>query len=302
MPWRIIVASGEGYQLDELMNGAQEIATAIAETGTWVVSAESVEDVQKRRKSAAGRNQVLIVSACLPGEGSHDPQAARGLELIRSIAREPGAPPSILVSGDMNHLSPVQEIARCELLYVGCETNYVRDCLRLARKLGVVAPGQPESTARPAVAVPAENGAPAAASPIVAVADPRDTQRTGVSQYALLEVHLLDNAHGFVTLGGKPPQPLNLNQNEVDDLIKESKALAERLNKARGRKELWQRYSQEWSADYQRLGERIGNMLWPTIFGRVYWHGYDISAGTSACGSISTCRISTGLGRRSTTT
>jgi CHAT domain len=272
MPWTIIVASGEGDQLDELMKGAEEVAAAIGVTGTVIVPVDSVEGVQKRRKSAAGRKQLLIVSACLPGEGNHDRGDAPGLELIRSIAKEPDAPPCMLVSGDMNHLSPVQEIALCELLYVSCETNYARDCLRLARRLGVVAPSQPESIAPPTGAGPAENRAPAAASASPTVTGSAKTVRA--SQYALVEVHLLNNAQsGFVTLGGKNPQPLELNQNEVDGLVKESRALAERLNKARGRK--WQ----EWSAEYQRLGERIGNLLWPTIFGRVYWHGYDTCNG-----------------------
>jgi hypothetical protein len=268
MPWTIIVASGEGDQLDELMNGAQEIATTIADSSI-VVSAESVEEVKKRRTSATGRNQLLIVSACIPGEASHEPQAARGLELIRSIAQEPDAPHCILVSGDINHLSPVQEIARCELLYVGSETSYIRDCFRLARKLGVV----------PAATVLAGGGAPAAASPSVTALDARDSGLDGASRYALIEVHLLKDAHGFVTLAGKSPQALDLNQNDVDELIKESQTLAERINKARGQKEHWQRYLREWRAEYQRLGERVGNLLWPTTFGPLYWGGYTAANG-----------------------
>jgi CHAT domain len=277
MPWTIIVASGEGDQLDELMNGAKKIAAELAVRGTDVVPAGSVEDVQIQRGSAARGKQLLIVSASLPGGNSQDQDAA-GLELIRSIAREPDAPPCMLVSGDMKHLSVVQEIALCELLYVSCETDYARDCLRLARRLGLFAQSKPESMAPPAGARPAETGAPAAALPSPTVADVANAHRA--PQYALVEVHLLNNAQsGFVTLDGKNPQPLKLNQNQVDDLVKESQALAERMNKARGRKQRWQRYSQEWSAEYQRLGERIGNLLWPTIFSRMYSHGYAASNG-----------------------
>jgi hypothetical protein len=243
MPWTIIVASEDGDQLDELMNGAQEIATAI---GAAVVPAESVEEVQKRRRAAAGRNQLLILSAYLPGDGSHDPQAALGLELIRSIAQEPDAPPCILVSRDPNHLSRVQEIARCELLLVGCETDYVRDCLRLARRLGVVAPP-----------------------------DAGDTHRAGASQYALLEVCLQNNGQGYVTLGGLPPQPLNLDESDIDDLIEKSQKLAERLNKARSSKRIFK----EWEEDYHKLGEQVGKLLFPTMFGRLYWSGYDKTKG-----------------------
>jgi hypothetical protein len=270
MPWTIIVASGDGDQLDELINGAQEIAKTIADS-TIVVSADSVEEVKKRRTSATGRNhnQLLIVSASIPDEASHEPHAAWGLELIRSIAQQPDAPHCILVSDDINHLSPVQEIARCELLYVGSETSYIQDCLRLARKLGVV----------PAATVPPGGGAPAAASPSVTAPDARDSGLDDASRYALIEVHMFKDAHGFVTLAGSPPQPIDLNQNHLDELIKESQTLAERINKARGQKEDWQRYLREWRAEYQRLGERVGNLLWPTAFSPLYWGGYTATSG-----------------------
>ena len=64
MSWTIIVASGQADQLDELMNGAQEIAAQISSPGgTSVVYATSAEDVRKRRNSASGRMQLLIVAA-----------------------------------------------------------------------------------------------------------------------------------------------------------------------------------------------------------------------------------------------
>jgi hypothetical protein len=101
----------------------------------------------------------------------------------------------------------------------------------------------------------------------------------GASHYALIEVHLLENAHGIVMLDRKSPQPLELNRNDIDLFIKESRALAERMNKARGEKADWQRYLKKWRAEYQRLGERVGSLLWPTTFGPLYWTGYGNSKG-----------------------
>jgi CHAT domain-containing protein len=273
MSWTIIVASGEGDQLEALRAAALEITKTIAEPGTSVVPADSVEDVKKQRKWAAESNQLLIVAASLPDDAPRDPHAAPGLELIKSIAAESETAVCILVSEDINHLACVQEMARCELLYVDCKTSYVRDCLRLARKLRVVAPGTPDTTAAPVAAVPASGGAPAAA-PRVPARNAAGGDPDGASQYALVEVHLLANAHGIVMLDRASPQPLELNQNDIDLFIKESRALAERMNKARGEKEDWQRYLRKWRAEYQRLGERVGSMLWPTSFGPLYWTGY----------------------------
>ena len=71
MSWSIIVASDQAYQLDELMNGAHEIAAQISSSGsTPVMDATSVEDVLKRRRFASGRNQLLIIAASLPDQRS----------------------------------------------------------------------------------------------------------------------------------------------------------------------------------------------------------------------------------------
>ena len=96
MPWTIIVASGEGFQLEQLMEGAKEIATAIP--GTVVMEAASVQEVRKGQKAAAKRRQLLIVAATLPDEAGPTADSP-GLKLIRSTAQEAEPPLCILVSG-----------------------------------------------------------------------------------------------------------------------------------------------------------------------------------------------------------
>jgi hypothetical protein len=290
MAWTIIVASSEGDQLDALVDAAQEIA-ALMSAGATVVQATSVEEVGKRRRSAIRRKQLLIVAASLSNRDSNsDPQAAPGLEVIKSIAQEPLAPACILVSPEIKHFLTVRAIKRCELLYVDSSTNYVRDCLQLARKLELIGACQTQAAALPQRPGEGPGGDASAAqallqSPPIANNPLAEAQRASggmpvpqrdeAANYALVEVHLLNNAQsGFVTIGGKSPQPLNLDRDAVDELIKESQALAERLNKARESEERWRRYSQQWSAEYQQLGERIGNLLWPTVFGHLFRIGY----------------------------
>jgi hypothetical protein len=289
MAWTIIVASSQGDQLDALTDGAQEIAAKMGDSAT-VVQATSVEQVSKRRKSAVGREQLLIISALLPSrDASPDPHAVPGLDLIKSIAQEPEPPACILVSQDMKHFLAVQPIKRCELLYVDCATDYVRDCLQLARKLELIGTCAAQAAPLPQGARQGRSGASAAGpriqSPSLANGSLAEAQSAGgevplphrnvAANYALVEVHLLNNAQsGFVTIGGRSPQPLNLDRDAVDEFIKESQSLAERLNKMRESEERWRRYSQQWSAEYQRLGERIGKLLWPTVFGALFRIAY----------------------------
>jgi hypothetical protein len=133
----IIVASSNADELDALMHGAHEIAAAIDGSRPRVLAATSVEGVRKQRNAAIRRDQLLIVTASLPSRDSITNSQA-GLELIESIAREPKAPACILVSQNFEHINIVQWIERCELLYVDPSTDYVSDCLRLAKKLKVL--------------------------------------------------------------------------------------------------------------------------------------------------------------------
>ena len=288
MAWTIIVASSQGDQLDALTEGAEQIAEAISGAAT-VVRATSVEEVRKRRNTAMRRDQLLIVEAGLPSrEASTDPDILPGLELIKSVAREPKVPACILVSPDLNikHFRIVQALERCELLSVDSSTDYVRDCLQLAKRLKIIASAQPDgpsqepdtaSGAPPMVPSPSVANGSSPDDPLTA--DPAPAQSNDSPNYAVLEVHLRSKwQSGLVTFGNEF-EALNLNQCEVEELIKESKKLADLLNKARDSGEGWESYSQQWSADYQRLGERVGNLLWRTPFADFYRLGYGSANG-----------------------
>lgn len=259
MPWTIIVASGEGFQQELLMEGAQEIATAIAE-GAVAMEAESVQEVQRRRRTAAQRRQLLIVAAALPDEATPAAKMA-GLELIQSITKETDPPLCILVSADPGHLAVVQEIDSCELLFVNNKTDYVQDCLRLARRLKVFASSPPGPSGSPGGAVPLPRDIDN--EPIASADD--------LSPYAVIEVHLWDNARAFLTQPDWSSVPLELNENQLDEIISESRALADCMDKARVHPTIWQQYVTRWRDDYKRLGERIGDLLWPTAFGARFW-------------------------------
>ena len=137
LAWTIIVASNHPDLLDGLADGAGEIAKAIGGP-TVVQTVTSVEELRRRRNADIHRDQLLIVDAALPSRNlSTNPML--GLELIKSIAREPKAPACIVVSTDIMDYLIVQAIDRCELLQVVVSTNYVHDCLQLAKKLNVIA-------------------------------------------------------------------------------------------------------------------------------------------------------------------
>lgn len=274
MPWTIIVASDEGYQLEQLMEAAQEIATAIPEPGTVVMEAESIEEVRKRRRTAGQRSQLLIVAATLPDEANPTADAS-GLELIRSSAQEADAPPCILVSYDPNHLAPVQEIEGCELLFANCKTNYVQDCLRLAKRLKVFA-NSPAQLPPAADSVLPASDAPASPREI---GDPATNRTAGEAPpYVVIEVHLSEKGQ-FLVLPGQSPMLLELNENQVEDIIRESRAMADRIDIARRDKAVWQSYVRTWREEYKQLGERVGRLLWPTIFGPWFWASFSASDG-----------------------
>lgn len=276
MPWTIIVASGDGYQQELLMEGAQEIATAIAEAGPVVMEAESVGEVQKRRRTAARRRQLLIVSATLPDEARPTVKTA-GLGLVQSIATDTVAPLCILVSGDPSHLALVQEIDGCELLFVNNKTNYVQDCLRLAKRLKVFADSPPSSAERSTGLVVTTGAAPSI--PQTSAIPATNAIADDLSPYAVIELHLWDNARAFLTQPDWSSVPLELNENQLDEIMNESRALADCMDKARVHPTVWQQYVTRWRDDYKRLGERIGDLLWPTVFGARFWMSRTASKG-----------------------
>jgi hypothetical protein len=294
MSWTIIVASSQADQLDEFMSGAKEIAAQISSTGPiLVMDATSVEEVmRKRRRSPHGGMQLLIVAASLPkSQSSPDPQAQLGLDLIKSLGQEAEPPACILVSDQLEHYFAVQGVKRCEWLAVNCSTNYIEQCLRLARKLGVVsaepisgpqdpvhadadAPGQVPRVRSPSIA-----SSPVPDAPAFTRSEPSARQPDGTATYALLEMELPSQAK-FATIRleiHKPegvdkmePELLNLKQRAVDELIKDSQELKKRLSKALENDDEWRRYGKRWQAEYRALGEQVAKLFWPTRFAVLY--------------------------------
>jgi hypothetical protein len=137
MTWNIIVASSEADQLDELLDGAQEIGLQLKpRVLTSVRIATSVEELQKKRNAQTG---LLIVAASLPQvRSSSDDEREPGLNFIRSLGSEAAPPACIVVSDRIELYRTIQSIKRCELLIVDSATNYVAQCLQLARRLGII--------------------------------------------------------------------------------------------------------------------------------------------------------------------
>jgi len=284
MPWTIIVATSDAAQLELLVQGAQEIAKQIKSPGgsTLIMEATSVDEVErKRQRRHDGASQLLVVAASLPNvQSSPNPEAQPGLDLIKSVAQEAEPPACILVSDQLEHYDVAQGIERCEWLAVNSCTNYVKQCLQLARKLGVIsfdpgcrprddaradqsAPGTIPSVPSPSIAdspvpkPPASSFQPSAGSP----------QPEGNGTYALLEVGLPSKAYATVSLEIHKPEGvvkypskmLYLNQMEVDELITDSRDLKGKLADA-----------PDWQADYRKLGYRVNKLFWPTQFSFYY--------------------------------
>jgi hypothetical protein len=295
MSWTIIVASSEADQLEELVNGAKQVAVAINSTGDpSVVCATSVEDVHESRSSATGRSQLLIVTASLlHRQSSPEREAAPGLDLIRSISTQPDPPACILVSDHLEHYFVAQEIERCEWLAVNASTNYVQQCLQLARKLGVVSadPIPVATNGRQAVAN-ASGNVPRVRSPSV-VSSPvpkppahtkfkpsaRCSRQPGET-YALLEVVLPSNAQNAnvkleirnqdgLVQGGEQIF-LGLKQRAVNELVRESQKLKDKLSDALADEEEWANYGKIWEKEYRELADRVSKLFWSPKFSFLY--------------------------------
>jgi CHAT domain len=307
MSWTIIVASGDGDQLDELVNGAQEISDLINASGggTSIVTASSVDDVRKRRTAAGSRRQLLIVSATLPyRQSSPDRNAEPGLELIKSLGRETEPPACILVSERSEHYRAIQGLKYCEWLIVGSSTNYVEQCRILAGDLGVVQI-DPTSDASPRIAdnsegCPAQvpivaapsisDGTPSDASPVVGRDEAEENaEQSGSADkpLALLEVELLEGRRAIARLDiakGRRLVPgetwtLDFKPSQLDELVAESRAIRDRLSTALTNTESWKEYYPKWSGEYRTIGERFARLLWDTRFARLYFEGRGISRG-----------------------
>jgi hypothetical protein len=299
MSWTIIVASSQADQLEELFSAAQEIARHTSPPGI-VREATSVEEVlQKRGRSSESEMQLLIAAASLPNrQSSPDPRSEPGLDLIKALGREAGPPACILVSDRLEHYLAVKAMSRCELLLVDPSTNYIEDCLQLACKLGVFS-AEPVSVPRNSQAraqEPANDGVEISfvASPSIAnspvpdaipgliIEEPgKPSQPSAVATYALLEVELPRNArsaavsveiHKPECIKRSRPEPLSLRQSAVDELIKDSQELKDRLSRAWADRERWQRYHGRWQAEYRKLSEGVGKLLWSSTQFRDFYN------------------------------
>jgi hypothetical protein len=284
MSWTIIVASSDGDQLEELAEGAEQIKARLTSSDhVSIRTAASVEEVRNWRSVAGSRRHLLIVAATLPyRQSSADRDGEPGLELVRSVGQEPEPPVCILVSERIEHYRAVQGLNYCELLAVDCSTNYVEECLALARKLAVVQVVSSPPIGGCAVA--------AAAIPVVSAArEKASAQRpdsAGV-EFALLEVDLHEGRRATARLDiGKAgrikrgeSRPLDLEPQDLDALLTKSQEIRERISKALASDEEWEKYYAEWSDDYQAIGEGFAKLLWHTRFERLYYKGHWISRG-----------------------
>ena len=196
------------------------------------------------------------------------------------------------MSDRIEHYRAVQGLNRCEWLAVDCSTNYIEQCVLLARSLGIISaePVPIPTNSRSHLTsiagdldtfvVPTNPGSELPASPphqpdgttkpyaVIEVELPSEVKFAT----ARLEIHERDRVKKWET------EPLNLNPSAVNELVKESQALKDRLSKALQdpRK---RRYRERWQADYRALGERVSSLLWTTSFNSLYHVGLGAADG-----------------------
>jgi hypothetical protein len=301
MSWTIIVASSDSDQLDELLIGAHEIKAQIRPPDdVAVIEATSVEEVMReRQRSLDARTQLLIVTASLPNSrSSPDLQGQAGVDLIKSFAREADPPARILVSDRLEHSSLVRGMTRCQWLSVNACTNYIEQCVQLARELGVVSGDltsawsdrrqTKESTLHkiPRVRSPSLGHAPIPESAPCRkskTARRSSRQSEGGATYAVLEVELPSKVqfatirlevHKNGRIETEQPELLNLKQRAVNELIAASQKLKNKLSDALDDDDAWARYHKLWEAEYRALAKRVARLFWPTYFAVLYGRAY----------------------------
>lgn len=259
MEANIIVGSSDADQLIELMSGAKEIAKRLKpQRAVTIRLAASVDDVQRKLNSDT---LLLIVTASLPQSRSstaNDQQPA--LDFISSLQSKLQSPPCILVSDRPEHFRVAQRMKKCELLFIDSSTDYLEDCVQLARMLGTIV-----DAADPAP--PGYNDSQV----ISAVVPPRaPAERTESSKFALVDVDLPADlrfatvrleVHEGADVQRNDPVPLRLNEKKVGLLVKECKNLPEKLPNRQTESE---QYYRKWKVEYSKLGKRFGNLLWST--------------------------------------
>jgi len=280
MPANIIVGTNDGDLLEELRYGAEEIARKLMpRRPVAIVPATSIDEVQRERTADT---LLLIVAAALPQGPSGDAAEQPALDFVRSLEPEQDRPPCILVTSQMDHVFMAQRIKGCEALFVNRSTDYVRYCVDLARKLGVIADA---SSAEPPPR-PADSASVAVSQETIisAVALP---ESTAGSKFALIEVDLPTNLNmAMVRLeihaNGRVDQrseasALQLKKSEVLQLMTECKSLKKKLANWYAHPE---RLYDRWQHEYKRLADRLGKLLWRTeSFSALYDQGFGTANG-----------------------
>ncbi|UGA43469.1 CHAT domain-containing protein [Bradyrhizobium quebecense] len=256
----IVVASGDAGQLELLESGATLVGQQMRPRVP--VTIRSVASMQDARKRIDRETALLVIASSWTGTVETDP----GLDLIKSLASKPSSPACILV-GRLELLLSVQPIKRCELLVVDCTTDYVRQCVILARRLDVI---QDESRE-----VRFEDDAfRTTHSAIAETSGPRKEPSFAILEVDLRRdiiysrVHL--NIHKPTGVLRREPEPLVLKEDELVEFIRDSKNLKKNLAKWHQNASRRGHYT-KWHAEYRQLGERVSRMLWGSrAFNRYY--------------------------------
>jgi CHAT domain len=261
----IVVASDDADQLEMLENCATRIGMQMnPRIPVTVRSGATTEEVRAKINQ---QTRLLIVASSLTGGQRGTDQ---GLSLVKSLASKPGAPACIVV-GRLELLLSVQAIDQCELLVVDSSTDYIERCIQLARRLGIIPAGPARDSVRPGADAAPQAGAP------IDITPPAPVKKT---KFAVLQVDLRSADFGLVHLDihedgaieSSEPQMLKLNDCDLAEFIKKSKALKMNLAK-------WQRSSRRqngsyarWHAEYRKLGEHVSRMLWGNDSFKKYYY------------------------------
>jgi len=259
----IVVASSDADQLDMLESCARQIGQQLSlRIPVTVRSGATVDEVKNRIDQ---QTSLLIVAASLMGTHREPDE---GLGLVKSLAAK-GTAPACIVVGGAELLLAVQAIDLCELLVVDSSTDYAARCLQLAKRLRVIPGSSPDGAGRvagPQIRPPPRNIAP-----------PEAPKK---SKFAVLEVDLRSDNLGLIQLKihedgnfeRSEQQILKLNGSDLAAFLKNSKALKAKLAK-------WQRSPRQdnskyslWHAEYCKLGDQVGRMLWGNEWFRDFYH------------------------------
>jgi V8-like Glu-specific endopeptidase len=283
MTWLIVAASGEANQLAELDKAARAIALKVNSPGDEprVRSATSIEDLSKiRAEPHDTHTELIIITASLPEvPSSPNFKTLPGLALVKKLQADSSPPACILLSDDCEHREEVLG-KRLQLLQVGVSTRYVDDCIELASELGVIRPAVVQPTRAPA----ADASDASVVLPEFAPSPSVDAQPAVADdgRYSVIELRLRSKAAQStieldVTYPGRTrradPVPLSLKQSAVDKLLRDSRTLSQRFQKAL---QSGERYA-DWPSDYRALGERVYKLLDTSEFRHHYGYAQGVA-------------------------